>query len=216
MRSTWVPLSASALVIGAMCLVLGSVLNPSETGSSGSRTLAVVNDQGFRWLAMATMYTLASLALTMGMPAVVLHFEQRGRRLGMVAAAVFSIGAVGTCGYAALLVFFRAMVVAGAVRGAQFDQVSKDRGLLIFLYGWIGCFYLGVLLIAIALLVARTTARWVPVLMIVFVALLPFSANLGRVGVALQVMALAVAFTGIAVEAVTRNGRHSAARPARL
>jgi hypothetical protein len=41
------------------------------------------------------------------------------------------------------------------------------------------------------------------VLLIVFVALLPVSAHIGRVGNAVQVMALAVAFTGIAMAAVS-------------
>ena len=58
--------------------------------------------------------------------------------------AVFTVGAIGTCGYAMLLVFFRAMVVGGAVRQPAFGEVTDDPGLTIFLDGWVGCFYGGV------------------------------------------------------------------------
>jgi hypothetical protein len=43
---------------------------------------------------------------------------------------------------------------------------------------------------------------WVPILLLVFVATFPVAGDIGRVGQALQVMALAFAFTGIAIEAV--------------
>ncbi len=32
MRSEWIPLSASALVIGVMALVFGNLLNPAQSG----------------------------------------------------------------------------------------------------------------------------------------------------------------------------------------
>src|SRR5690349_6907342 len=138
MRSEWVPLSASALVIGVMALVFGQILNPGQSGDTATDTLRVVSEEGSRWLAMAVMFTLASISLVFGMPAVMSLFERRGRRLGLTAVAVFTIGAIGTCGYAMLLVLFRAMVVAGAVRGRALDDLGKDNGLLIFLFGWIG------------------------------------------------------------------------------
>ncbi len=47
--------------------------------------------------------------------------------------------------------------------------MGDDQGLRVFLFGWIGCFYGGVLLLAIALFVARTVTRWVPAVLLVFV-----------------------------------------------
>src|SRR5215213_2133098 len=96
MRTDWVPLSASALVIGAMSLVLGVLLNPADAGESAAGTLRVVNAAGGRWL---------------GLPSVLTLFDDRGRKLGLAGAALFLVGAIGTCGYALLMVFFRAMVV---------------------------------------------------------------------------------------------------------
>ena len=54
---------------------------------------------------------------------------------------------------------------------------------------------------------AGSTPRWVPALLVVFVVLLPFVSELGRVAGAVQVMALAVAFTGISVAVV--SGEHA-------
>jgi hypothetical protein len=211
-RNDWVPISASALVIGAMSLVFGSVLNPADPGASSAETFRVVTEQSARWLGMAVMYTFASLTLTLGLPAVLAVFDRRGRGLALLGVVVFSVGAIGTCGYAMLMVFFRALVVTGALRGDQLEDVTKDRGLTLFLISWVGCFYGGALLIAVALLVARTTPRWVAMLLLVFVAMLPFASHLGRVGSALQVMAFAAAFTGIAVSAVARTNDETSPR----
>jgi hypothetical protein len=214
-RTDWVPLSSSALVIGAMSLVLGAAMNPAEAGSTAAQTLEVATEQSARWLAMAVMYTLASLALVLGLPALLSLVQERGHRLGMVGAGIFAFGAIGTCSYAMLLVFFRAMVVAGAVRDEGLEKVTSDPGLVVFLGLWIGCFYRGVLLIAGALLRARTTPRWVPVLLVAFLALAPVAPQLGRLGAALQVMLLAVAFTGAAMAAVSREWRtHESRQPA--
>jgi hypothetical protein len=188
-----------------MALVFGQILNPGQSGDTTSDTLRVVSEEGSRWLAMAVMFTLSSITLVFGMPAVLTLFERRGRRVGLTAVAVFTIGAIGTCGFAMLLVLFRAMVVVGAVRGRALDDLGNDRGLSIFLFGWIGFFYGGVLLLAIALFMARTVSRWVPAVLLVFVLLIAVANQFGRVGSAIQVLLLAVAFTGIAMTAVQRG-----------
>jgi len=212
MRDEWVPVSASSLVVGVMSLVFGSLLNPADTGASAADMVRVVNEEGSRWLAMAVMYVFASLALTLGLPSVLLLFRTRAQRLGLTAVVVFAAGAVGTCGYALLMVFFRALVVADAVKPDGLARVTHDPGLTIFLRAWVGCFYLGVLLLAIALLVARSTPAWVPVLLALFVVLLPVASHLGRVGGAVQIMLLAIAFTGMAMTTVTAVHQATLAR----
>jgi hypothetical protein len=207
MRSDWVPVSASALVIGAMALVFGGLLNPTDPGSSTAETIRVVSEDSGRSLGMSVMYFLASVTLVLGLPAVLTLFDRRGRRTGLVGAVLFAVGAIGTCGYAMLMVFFRALVVADALRTGALDDVTGDQGLAWFLYGWIGCFYGGVLLLAVGLLLARSTPRWVPLMLLAFVVLLPFGEQLGRVGGAVQVLLLAIAFTGIAMAAVTDEHR---------
>ena len=203
MRTDWVPYSASALVIGAMSMVLGAVLNPLSGGGRAAETLRVAGQEDGRWLGMAVMYFLASVFLTLGLPALLSLFVRRGRSLGLVAVGVFSIGAIGLSGFAMLMVFMRTLVIQDLLRSTSLERITNDLGLSIFLYGWVAGFYLGILLIAVALFVARKTPVWVAALMLLFVVALPFAQYLGRVGSALQVLTLAVAFTGVATAAVS-------------
>jgi hypothetical protein len=208
MRWDWIPLSASALVIGAMALAFGTMLNPLDPGAGSTQTIAVAAESG-RWLGMSVLFFLASVSLALGLPAILTLFSERGRRTGALAVAVFSIGVIGTSGYAMLLVFFRALVKADAVRTGSLTEVTDDLGLSIFLLGWVVAFYAGLLLLAGALLMARRTPLWVPILLVAFVAVFPFVENLGRVAQVVQVMALAFAFTGIAMEAVHPRARRA-------
>jgi hypothetical protein len=215
MRTDWIPLSASALVIGVMALVFGSLLNPAPPDATTAETMRQITVAGGRWLGMSVMYFVASVAMTLGLPALLSLFVTRGRRIGVLAVGVFTVGVIGTCGYAMLLVFFRALVNARAVDDANMQAVTEDAGLSFLLAVWIGGFYLGLLLVAVALFVARRTPVWVPGLIVVFVALFPVAAHIGRVGQVLQVMALAVAFTGVAVAAVNDvHARRAARQPA--
>ena len=195
--------SASALVIGAMSLVLGTLVNPVRAGQDAGATLRVVESSGGRWLAMAVMFFVASVTLSLGLPAVRSLFQRRGRAVGLFAVCVLAVGTIGLSGYAMLMAFFRALVDNDALKvsGAGLEQVTRDAGLSVFLYGWIACFYGGVVLLMLALFVARRTPTWVPVLFLVFLLLSPFAGSLGRVGGAVQVLALAIAFTGVAVSA---------------
>jgi hypothetical protein len=205
MRSDWVQVSASALVIGAMSLVLGTLVNPVRAGQDAGATLRVVESSGGRWLAMAVMFFIASITLSLGLPAVLSLFEGRGRVTGLVAVSVFAVGTIGLSGYAMLMVFFRALVETDALKvsGAGLEQVTRDAGMSVFLFGWIACFYAGVVLLMLALFVARRTPTWVPVLFLVFLLLSPFASSLGRVGGAVQILAFAIALTGVAVSAAT-------------
>ena len=210
MRSDWVPLSASALVVGAMCLVLGTLLNPTGADATATETLNAVDQGSARYLAMAVVYVFGSISLTMGLPAVLTLFERRARRFGLIAVAVLSVGTIGTCGFGMLMAFFRALVVNGSLSVDELNGLASEQGLTIFVYGWVAGFYCGILLLALALLAARATSRWVPGLLVLFVLVQPASAQLGRVGTALQVMALALAFTGVATKAVTLQARRPA------
>ena len=202
MRWDWIPLSAYALVVGVVALAFGALLNPVPAGGDAAETVATVAMASGRWLGMGVMYFIASVALTLGMPAVLSLFATRGRAIGAVAVAVLSVGFIGTSGYAMLLVFFRALVREDAIRTGTIDSVTSDVGLGIFLWGWVGAFYLGVFLLAIALFVARRTRVWVGILLLAFVASLPLAELLGRIGQIAPLVGLMVAFTAIAMAAV--------------
>jgi hypothetical protein len=104
------------------------------------------------------MYFAAACALTVGLPSILTLFRRRNR-LGLVAIGVFVIGCLGIAGYAMLLVFMRALAVTHSAATDDLSGVADDAGLLGFLYGWVAAFYLGELLLAIALARATPTPR---------------------------------------------------------
>ncbi|HET6625812.1 MAG TPA: hypothetical protein VFG63_05445 [Nocardioidaceae bacterium] len=213
MRTEWIPLSASALVTGVMALVLGALLNPLAGDANAAEALRVAQDDGARWLAMSVMYFLGSVALTLGMPTLLSMFTTRGRAVGLAGVAVFAIGIVGMAGFGMLLVFYKALLTHHAIPNpGAIDRVAQDNGLLGLLYFWIGGFVLGVLLIAIGLFRAHTTPVWVPILLLVFVAMMPIASKLGQAGSAVQLMTLAAAFTGVATTASSPEHRASLQR----
>lgn len=205
MRPDLIVISASALVVGVMCLVFGAALNPAEAGTGVTAAVRVAGEESGRWLGMSVLFFCASIAMTGGMPAVLSLFRERAHRLGVAAVSVLSVGAVGTSGYAMLLVFVQALAQRDALRTASLEAIVHDQGLGFLLWSWLGGFYLGALLVAAALLVSRTTPAWIPILLVVSVALFPMEGMLGRVGLVLRLMAFAVAFTGIAIAAVGRS-----------
>ena len=203
MRLDWVPVSAAALVTGAMALAFASLLSPSSDNSG--ETLRIVQQEDGRWMVVAVIFFIASVALTLGLPAALSIFPGRGRALSMVAGVVLAVGFLGTAGYSMLMVFFRALVITQAIRGKALEDVTNEAGLTVFLVGWIVAFFLGELLLAIALLRARTTPTWVPVLLLLHVATIFVGRFLPDPVSKATVLLLAVALAGIAIQAVTSD-----------
>ena len=205
-QTDWVPVSAALLVTGAMALSFAALLSPTG-GSDSSETFHLVQEHDERWLVVSVIYFLASVTLTLGLPSALTLFESKGRRLGMVSGVVLAVGFIGTAGYAMLLVFFRALVITGAIRSQGIDEVTHENGLSVFLYGWVAAFYLGELLLAGALLRAGTTPRWVPFLLVAHVLTLPLTPVLPEPVARVTVLLVAVGLAGVAVHAVTRDTR---------
>jgi hypothetical protein len=204
MRIDWIPYSAAALVLGATALSVGAVLLPSGDDGAAS-TLAMAQDQSGRWLAVAVLYFLAGVALTLGMPSILTLFKVRGIRFALTAIGVFTIGCVGVAGFAMLLVFFRALANTNAIRAGAIDQASSEVGLSVFLLGWIGAFYAGELLLAIALLRGGTIRSWIPALLILHVALFPVSSFLPDEVQSLTVLLITVALAGVGITAAAER-----------
>ncbi|WP_182524683.1 hypothetical protein [Nocardioides dongkuii] len=200
MRNEWVPASAALLVTGAMALALASILTPD--GSNAAETLRLVREQDSRWLAVSAIYFLAAAMLILGLPSLLVLLDRpRGRYVGLAGVVSLAIGFVGVAGYAALLVFFRALVKTEAIRDQALDALGEDVGLRIFLYGWIVAFLLGELLLAAALLRARSTPRWAPLLMLGHVLTVPLAALLPDAVTRTTALAFALAFAGVGVRA---------------
>jgi hypothetical protein len=203
MASTWVPYSGVGLVAGAAALAAGALLTPVTSDADPTRVSDLADS---RYLVVASMYFVAACALTLGLPSILTLFRRRNR-LGMVAVGVFVIGCLGIAGYAMLLVFVRAMAVTGSAATDDLSNVADEAGLLGFLYGWVAAFYLGELLLAIALLRATTTPRWIPALLLAHVALAPVSSMLPPEVSGATALLVTVGLAGVGVCAVAQDRR---------
>lgn len=216
MRSEWVPVSAAALVTGVMALVLGQMLNPGGSESSPTAQMVVAAEYPGRWLAMSILYFGGAAALVLGMPAVLTLFpDRKGRGIGLTGVGVFTVGCVGVGGLSAMMLMFRALALQalkeGPVNAGELKLVSdslKEPGLVVPLYFWVYGFVAGVLLIAVALFRSRRTPRWVPGLLLAFVAMQFLMPLLGegtdaRLASAVGLILLAGGFTGMATNAAS-------------
>lgn len=203
MRIDWLPFSAAALVLGATALSVGALILPS--GDTAASTLQMASNDSGRWLAVAVLYFLAAVALTLGMPSILTLFEARGARFGLTAVGIFAASAAGTAGFAMLLMFVRALVMNDAIPDATVLDVTQDTGLTGFLYIWIGALVLGELLLALALLRARAAPRWIPVLLLVHVALLAFAPYLPELIGSGSPLLILVALSGIGIRAAAQR-----------
>lgn len=208
-------MSAAALVTGVMALVLGQMLNPGGSDSSPAAQMLVAAEYPGRWLAMAILFFGGAALMVLGLPAVMMLFqEHRGRGIGMVGAAVFAFGCVGVGGLAALMLMFRALALetmrSEKVVSSEISLVTsslEDPGLSISLSVWVYGFILGVLLITVGLFRNRRVPRWVPGLLAGFLAIQlvdPFlDGTAARIASALGLILLAGGFTGVATQAAS-------------
>lgn len=200
MKSNWVPASAAALVTGAIALLLGALLLP-QGGETAASTLSVVEDNDGRWFGAAILFFLGGVGILIGLPSLLGLFADRGRATGLSAIAVMAIACAGTAGFAMLLVFFRALVLADGLKRGAFQEVVDDRGLNGFLLAWIAAFYLGELLLAIAVLRARSAPRWIPSMLLLHVLLFPVSDMLPEDLSSVTVVLVVVGLCGLAITA---------------
>lgn len=211
MRSEWIPLSAAALITGAMALVLSQMLNPSGSNESPVTILDVAANSSERWLAMSILFFVAAVAFILGLPSVLSLFTDRGRKLGLLAVATFALGSVGLAGFSSAMVMFRALAVQDAIRPERVQDMLSDPGLAVMIGVWTYGFLGGVLLLALALFRAKKTPVWVPLLFVAFLALQFAPPAAGRVVAAIGLLTLAAGFTGIATTAASPEHRRGLA-----
>lgn len=205
MRMDWLPVSAALLLTGALAMCLGAFLLPQSEDTT--QTLQIVQEQGGQWLTAAVVLFIASICLTLGLPAIMTLLQGRGWTIGVLAGIVLEVGFIGTAGFAMLLAFFRTLVVTDTLRDKNLDDLASEAGLAVFLYTWIIALYLGELLLAIALLRARTTPRWIPVALVAHVLTVPFSGLLPDFLSKATVLLLVVGFAGIAIQVTSPQNR---------
>jgi hypothetical protein len=197
-----VPYSAAALVVGATALSVGAILVP-QVGVLSS-PLAALEVRPAGWLAVSGLYAVASIALILGLPAVLSIFDERGARAALVAAGFVVVGCFGTAAFAVLLVVYRALALGDLVDGGL-RGLAGDTGLSVILYAWVLGFAVGELVLAYALLQERQVPRWVPGLLVLHVALTPLAPVLPDLAVALVALLVTIAFAALGIVAHQRT-----------
>jgi hypothetical protein len=199
----WVPYSAALLAMGALAVLSGALLMP---GGDAAESLAVVEQHDGRWLGVSFLLLVGSFALTLGLPSVYTLLRDRTPRFGLLALGIFAIGTIATCGYAMLLVFYRALVITESLNG-PLEGVSTEVGIAAFLALFVGSFYLGELLVAIALFRAGSVARWIPAVMVAHVVSLGVGQVLPGRWQSTATVLLAVGLCGVAISANEAEAR---------
>jgi hypothetical protein len=192
--------SAGLLAVGAVLLVVGYAFNPlPQEGPITSQTVAASDLEGpFLLSCMALL--IAAVCLTLGVVALVSLMAPRDRLLRVLAGIVFAAGTIGMAGYAMVMVFIRALVLNGALSlddiGEAVDDPTVVAAVGFILVGFLG----GLILAAWALWRGRQAPRWVPAVMLVFVAsqLAPIP---GATFTVIQFLVLATGLAGAAIAA---------------
>jgi hypothetical protein len=201
-RIEWVPYSAAALVVGAAALSVGAILVP-QVGLTSSPVAAVeVRPAGL--LAVSLLYAVASVALVLGLPAVLSIFDVRGARAALVGAGFFVVGCFGTAAYAVLLALYRALALEDVVTDGL-RELAGDTGLSVILYAWVLGFALGELVLALALVQARRVPRWVPGMLVLHVGLTPLAPVLPEPLVVVVALLVTFAFAALGILANQRT-----------
>lgn len=209
MGDHWLPYSAAALASGAAALVLGTLGVPMSADDAALLQSAQLEEG--RWLMAAAAFLLCSVGLGMGLPTFLFVMPRRGRCFGYLGTAALGLATMSIAAYAALLVFFQALVGDGVIGVEDVGGLAEDRGMAGFMLLLVGSFYAGEALLAVGLLRACSVPPWVPALLALHVAMLPFTGavpELARIGA----VVVGIAFMGVAVHAneLCQLGRASA------
>ena len=169
----WLPVSAAALVTGGTALFLGAQMTPRPTGEGD--LVAIAGEYSDRFVILAVLLTVAAAGLIVGMPSLFTLFQRTAYRTGLLAAVLLSAGAVMLAAFAQVLIAFRGLAVNGAVTPEVVQAVAQDDLQQSMLAGGFLVFFAGELLLALALLRARTVPAWVPWTFVAHVVLTPVS-----------------------------------------
>lgn len=206
MRIDWVPYSASALVVGAAALSIGAILVP-QVGLARS-PLAAVEVRPDAWLTVSGLYALASVALVLGLPAVLSIFDVQGARAAVVGATFLVVGCFGTAAYAVLIAVYRALTLQDLATIGGLQDLADDIGISAILYAWVFAFAVGELLLAFGLMQARRVPLWIPALLVLHVGLAPVAPMVSDVAVAAVALLVTVALATLGILAHQRTLVH--------
>jgi hypothetical protein len=187
------------LASGAVLVVLGALAMPptSEVG----QVVDAIQMQDAAGLMASASFFLASVALTMGLPAILTLIPVRRQTAGMVGLWIWAIGTIGTSALAAFLVLFRATVRVVELSPEQVERLGRDPVVGLSLLFVVGAFYLGELVVALVLLRSPTVPSWVPILLLLHLVVAAFNNLLPPNLQGLQAVVLGIGLMGLSVKA---------------
>lgn len=200
MRTEWLALSASALVIGVTALFFGAHMTPRPTGEGNILRLASAEPD--LWTTSAVVLFVGAVGMLFGISCMAPLVRRRGFALGITAMGCIALASVVLAGFSMQLVLMRALSLEGDVGADVLAAAMGDPLQRLLLATGFGAFYLGEVLVAWALWVARTAPRWVPFALLAHVAVVGLSLRLDVPGMTDVAALLMVAgFVGVAVSA---------------
>lgn len=200
MRSEWLALSASALVIGATALFFGAHLTPRPTGDG--HIIRLASAEPALWATSALVLFVAALGMLFGISCVGPLVRRRGFRTAILAMGCIAFASVVLAGFSMQLVLLRGLSLEGEVGADALAAAMHDPMQQLLLRSGFVTFYVGELLVAWALWRAATTPRWVPLAFVAHVVGVLASLRLDVTVLADAVALLMVAgFAGVAVSA---------------
>lgn len=199
MVSGWLPWSAASLVSGVVLLLLALSTLPL-TGHPPEVLAAASADVG-AWHLSAFVLVLASACLTLGLPTLLALMTARSRRLSLVGACVWALGTIGLTGLGMMLSAFQVVAVQMEPTLAQAEALLASTPMRWMVWAVLGCFMLGQLISAVALLTARRVAVWAPALLVLHLLTLPLTVGIDPTARAAHSLLLGAALLAVALRA---------------
>lgn len=171
-RRVYRTVTATALVVGPLSLILATVLQWLLTPASASSTIFdVITDHPTVWSVVGLISVLGPLCWLAGIPGVIDLVHGRGWTLTTIGGCLTAAGLAAAVGHLAIYFSLYGAAASSGLRTAgmrALDRASSGdllSNLLLFLF--LGCFSVGPILLTLGLRMARQVAVWVPVAAIV-------------------------------------------------
>jgi MFS family permease len=191
-------LVAAAMVAGPLLILIGIVISSSVySGDDEARYLASIREHKDAFWIGNVISATGALLLPLVFLGLAHLVRVRKRIFGTVAGVIGCIGAFGIGGawlFGSLMEYQMAMQPQRAAMVALEKNIENDAFAPLF-FIWVG-FMLGLVLMAIGLLLARTVPRWTAILLAV--AIVAFFVSNGGITEIIANVLLTVAFSAIA------------------
>lgn len=200
------------LIATLLADLVEDLIDPTGDGSATKVFDAASNHHG-RMIVSAIALLATSVLVVPAVFGLVRTLEDRGRRIGRVAAGLALLGSMGHAALATMYVIWAALPSAGASREQLIAAIDRihDSGWLGLLLPLIVAFPLSLVTLFVALVRGRVAPRWVlaPVLAAPVAAAVGPGSDTTKTGIALVL--LLVAAGGVAVRAFSKPRSEPAA-----